>query len=461
MEFKGIQDEYTRLQKEEEAATISYLKIYKNHRFKNLDLSNHYIFPKSAKLLYSLIISHFSCRKQLKSLILQNCMITTSILTSLLKILMNNKSSISLIDISNNKLVIEPIHSEAISILYSNSLKLKSLSLKGNICSNAETFKQLYSNEIYIQDLNLYAASLSSEALVTLSKILSLNKTIIKLNLGYNSSAFENFVNVNIFACSISDNSTIEYLNLNDNISFANLENLKQLCVGIKNNRSLKTLHLAGNDLGDMGIEILFNSLLKETAIPRLDISNNSIQDHGFILLLENFPATLTHLDLSYNNIQDNSSIIVFSQFLKETKSLRKINISHSIELENFNDSCTEIFCAAITENDSLAKILCEGIKINGNPDEFCAKFSHAIEIRKLSLEYKISASNCQEKNSTDSIISDGRSIKFMSNAPSNAWAFRDQISNSNTERKDYIESPNQEPIIDTSRQFTFSTSFE
>ena len=112
--------------------------------------------------------------------------------------------------------------------------------------------------------------------------------------------------------------------------------------------------------------------------------------------------------------------------------------------------------------NDSLSKLLCEGIKVAEEPEKFCKKISEAIGVRKLSLTYKISAVSYVEGSSMgDSIVSNGYSMKVLSKVPSNVWAFRDSQASSFTERKDYIDSPNQEPIIDTSRQFTFSTSFE
>lgn len=462
MEFKEVQDEYEKVRKAEELVTLAYLKNLTSRQLVRIDLSNHYFFEKSAKVLLKLIKSHLISKKTIKSVVLQNCMLSAPALTKLLKLLKKYKSSISNIDLSNNRLSLNLLHTQLISSIFSIFPKAKSLNFKGNICSSSQLFQDLYIYEISLKELNLYDTSLSPEGLLTISKVLSLNKTISNLNLGFNSEAFENYVNVNTFACSISENSNIEYLTLSENISLGQTDNFMQLCKGMRNNRSLRLLNISGLGLGDSGVKIVFTHLLSEMPLPQLNLSNNNIQDPGLRMLIAEFPNTLTDLDLSYNTFQDNSSLISLSRLFKDTKSLRKFNISHSLEFQSLNESCVEIFCEAITENDSMAKLLCEGIKVAHNPDLICSKISKAIEVRKLSLTYKISAVNYQERfSSKDSVFSNRNSVKFISKAPSNVWNSGDSQSSLFTERRDYIDTPNQEPIIDTSRHFTFSTSFE
>ena len=462
MEFKEIQGEFHKLRKEEEIITVSYLKSLSNKKFTSLDLSNYYIFEKGSKLLLKLLKTQLSSKRRIKSLILKNCMISSLTLTNLLKLLVKYKSSLTTLDISNNRLPLDPIHSEFMSLLFSSTSRLKSLNFQGNLCNSPLFFRELYSQDICLSELNLYDTNLSAEGLLTISKILSLNKIITSLNLGYNSAAFENFVNINTFASSVSENSNIQFLTLSENLSLGRPDNLMQLCLGLKGNRSLQVLDIGGIDLGDTGMDLVVAYLLNEMPLPGLNLSNNNIQDEGILRIISQCPNTLTYLDISYNNFRENSTLIALSSLLKETKSLRKLNLSHCLELRELNESCANFFCDAITVNDSLSKLLCEGIKVAEEPEKFCKKISEAIGVRKLSLTYKISAVSYVEGSSMgDSIVSNGYSMKVLSKVPSNVWAFRDSQASSFTERKDYIDSPNQEPIIDTSRQFTFSTSFE
>lgn len=449
MDFKEVQDEYTKLRQDEESSTINRIKLLTSRRSAVFDLSNYFFFGKSSKFFLKSFRDYLNSKKPVESLVLQNCCITSKTLVEILKLLKKHQNPINFLDISNNRLKIEPIHSEVISQFFAVTPKPKSLILKGNNCANPTTFKELYSKEIILKELNLYDSGLSADALLVISRILSVNRSIRKLNLGYNSEAFENYVNVHTFGQSVGANSNIMVLNLSDNASLGRPEHLRQLCEGIKQNRSLNILHLGGLDFEDEGAKILVCSLLQEMPIPGLDIQNNNIGDIGLTYILTNFPCTLTFLDVSYNTFTDNSSILTLAQLLKQTKSLRKLSISHCFELESFNSNCASIFCESITKNDSLAELLCEGIKIPGNPDDFCARLGEAIEIRKLSLTYKISAINGREKKAceeSESLLAQS-SIKVVSKMPSDVWDFKETESGSLTEKKYYIDSPNQEPI--------------
>jgi Ran GTPase-activating protein (RanGAP) involved in mRNA processing and transport len=456
MEFKEVQDEFIKIKQQEEITTINRIKFIFSRKISILDLSNHFIFQKSWALLQKSLKTYLKSKKPIKSLILQNCMMSAKIFASIIHTFKSYKQVLNRLDISNNRLELEPIHTETISLLFSMTSKHKSLSFKGNICKNSLIFHELFNYNICLKELNLYDTSLSPEALDTISKILYLNKTIIKINLGYNPQAFSNYVNVNNFACSISENSFIECLILSDNQTLGNHENLIQLCEGIKNNRSLLYLNISGLYLGDYGIKILAAHFLKQILLPGLNLQNNNITDSGLSTLMSQFPDTLTTLDISYNSFTSNSSLINLSDTLKQTTSLRTLNISHCFDLEDLTDAYVDEFCEAITKNDSMAEFYCEGIKIPRNLEDFCSKVNKAIEIRRLSLTYKISAITYNEKTSSDSIVSNDCSVKYLSKLPSRVWGH-----SSFTERKDYIDSPNQEPIINTSRQFSFSETFD
>ena len=462
MEFKDIKDEFSALRQAEETETSNRIKFLFSRKFTALDLSNNYLYEKSSKLLLKMLKQAVKPKRRIKSIVLQNCMITSKVLTRILKQLSSNKTSVINFDISNNKLLIEPVHAEIMSNILSLSSKPKNLILKGNNCSSPLVFSEIFSREIYLNELNLYDSKISSEALNIIANVLSLNHIIIKLNLGFNNQAFSNYVDINTFAHSISNNCFIQHLSLCNNFNLGKPEHLRQLCDGIKTNSTLRLLELGGNNIDDDGIKIILNYLLKLMPLPELNLERNKIRDFGFLVLMDEFPNTLTHLNISYNFFEENSALTALSQLLKHTKSLRKLNISSSFDLKNLNDATIDELCEALAENDSVCDFFCEGIKISKNPDEFCEKLNKAIDIRKLSLTYKVSAVKSDENYSSNELSSssDG-SVKVFTKAPSNLWLFGQQGSTSFTERKDYIDSPDQEPIIDTSRQFTFSESFE
>lgn len=460
MELKEVQDELTKIKITEEIITVEFIKKIFGKHMSTLDISNHFIFDKSAKILVKLLNSYFSSKKDLKSLIIQNCMISSKSLKKILKVLTTYSKSLKFLDISNNRLEIDPHLSKKISMLFSKTLKLKSLKLQGNICENSQALAELFAFDIRINELNLYDTNLSADSLTVLASALEANRTIMVLNLGYNDEAFEDPEIVRVFSVSVGKNRSIKELILSGNENIGNTDNLRQLSEGLKLNKSLYTLRLGGINLSDFGIKLLSATLLKEMPLCYLDIQNNNIQDAGFKNLILEMPETLTGLDFSYNSIRDNSSLVSFSTFLMESKSLRNLNISHSFELESVESSIVDLLCEALTKNDSLSDLMCEGVKISQDPDEFCYKLNQAIGFRKLSLTYKISAVNCvTSRSSTVSLMSNEKSMKFISNIPSNLSHFKDRESYSQTARNEFVETPDQDPIVNTSRHFDISNS--
>ena len=460
MELKEVQDELTKIKITEEITTVEFIKKIFGKHMTTLDISNHYIFDKSASILVKLLKSYFSVKKDLKSLILQNCMITSKSLKKIIKVLISNSKSFKILDISNNRLELDSSLTSNLSLLLSKTMKLKHLKLQGNICENSQALAKLFTFDIRLTELNLYDTNLSKECLAVLASVLEANRTILNLNLGYNDDAFEDLDVVAAFANSVGENKCIEELNLSGNENLGNTDNLRQLSEGLKSNKSLSILRLGGINLSDFGIKLLTTTLLQELPISYLDIQNNNIQDSGFKALIAELPETLSGLDFSYNSVRDNSSLVNFSHFLTETKSLRRLNISHSFELESVESSILDLLCESLKKNDSLSDLMCEGVKISDDPDSFCLKLNQAIGNRKLSLTYKISAVNCVfNRSSVVSLMSYEKSMKFISNVPSNLSQFKQVESYSQTARNEFVDTPDQDPIVNTSRHFDLSNS--
>jgi hypothetical protein len=134
--------------------------------------------------------------------------------------------------------------------------------------------------------------------------------------------------------------------------------------------------------------------------------------------------------------------------------------MSHSFELETVEGSIVDLLCESLKKNDSLSDLMCEGVKIADDPDAFCFKLNQAIGMRKLSLTYKISAVNCiMNRSSVVSLQSNEKSMKFISNIPSNLSQFKERESYSQTARNEFVETPDQDPIVNTSRHFDIDIS--
>lgn len=465
MELKEAQDELTKLKLKEEIITVEYItKVFGRHKT-ILDISNHYIFENSSDLLCSLLQRYFEKKGHVKTLVLQNCGIEFENLQKILKIFLVFKlSGLRNLDLGNNRLSftakITFLISELMSKLAKN--KTKSIALQGNILNDSEAIQALFTHKYTISKLNLYDSNLSPEALFALSEVISDNRSIQSLNLGFNSQAFVNSDIVRRFGRSLAKNRCIEELVLNGNESMSEDHILTDFCKEVCENRSIYHLAIGGINFGDAGIRILISHLLNEMPISSIDLQNNQISENGICDLIDMLPENITHLDVSYNNFNENSALFALSALLFESRSLRKLNISHSIEIENLDQSAIERLCESLTQNDSLNEFICEGVKISEDPDEFCRQINQAISNRKLSLTYKVSAVNCFSNDSTvrnfDSSSSGHRTPKkLISMVPScvpsiTPLAFPTD-SNSQTERKEYVDSLNQ---ISTSRYNSF-----
>lgn len=428
MEFKQKQEELDRLKLKEELWTIEYIKkvIYLHRTV--LNLSNHYIFQKSATALSSLLSAHFHKKNTLKSLVLSNCCLDEEILIILLSGLIRIDKTLSLrhIDISSNRITISMNLAQTINQLLrkSGSNKPKVIHLKGNNLMSELSVRALLSPCYPILELNLYDAGLSAEALITLSEYLGANYYIQRLDLAYNSDAFMNSSACAIFGKAISSNSNIEYLNLGGNTSFGSKEYFIPLLDSIKGNKSLIQLNLPGIGLGNHGVELICLKLFNHVPIHTLDLQNNLISNEGICQLIDLLPESLVCLDISYNQITDSSVLISLSSQLIVSRSLRKLNLSHSIELYELDSETLDYFSESLTTNESLSELTLEGVKLGINAEDFCEVIQKAISERRLSLTYKISAVKCivPSISSRSSILIEPfetSHIKMISNIPS------------------------------------------
>jgi hypothetical protein len=65
-------------------------------------------------------------------------------------------------------------------------------------------------------------------------------------------------------------------------------------------------------------------------------------------------PVTIHTVDFSYNSIDNNQCLQFFAKILKRSRSLRSINLSHTLELENLDVATIDKLARAIAVNDSL-----------------------------------------------------------------------------------------------------------
>jgi hypothetical protein len=399
MEIQSIEDKLKKIQSDEEEKTVAFIRNQFGRNLKVLDISNKYLVKDSFEYFCVCLTNHLKKYNQYKTLILQNCLLTniafTKLLNSILKI--KNRHQLTSLDITNNQIDLSEKIGKKICKFFESGPKKKEvrLILQGNILTCGMCMNSILSTNRDFKELNLYDTRLSPEALLCISESISKNKSIQILNLSYNPSAFSSSDIVHTFGISVGINNKIEYLNLSGNTPLHKNVLLIKLLSGISSNTSLLEIVLGNLNLKDKAVDILVKTLFPSMPISSLNLQSNQITWKGFDLLLSSLSESVTSLDVSYNDLKSNMVLESLGKVLKSNRTLRKLNMSYSIELQNLKASSLDLLCKGLTANVSLSEILCEGIKISEDPDEFCYKLSEAISDRKFSLTFKISAVNC------------------------------------------------------------------
>lgn len=398
MDFKEMQQQLAHLRAAEDTKTVAFIRDHLETHSLVFDLSNKFLFDAACDELITALKTHYTKRNTLRKLTLQNVMLETEKLNSLLRGLLSVKKPLSLrfLDIGNNRIDLSEDSAELLSRLLSKKVNAqgKTLILQGNTLQNPQAICMLFAHASNLSELNLYDTRLSVEALTALAQALASGVKIKKLDLGYNAEAFVSVPALEAFGTGVSLNSKLEHVNLGGNHTLQKPKRLEALLNGLKGGRSLESLGFGGISLGDPGVE-LFLEHMANSCVCVLDLHNNGIGAAGFQALLKDLPQCLTSLDLSYNQITDQRTLLSLAQALTRTRTLRSLNISHSIEIEEMSFKVKTALGEAIKTNDSLTEFYCEGAKIGDDPDDFCDVLGQAISERRLSLTFKISAVNC------------------------------------------------------------------
>lgn len=410
MEIKEIEENVRALKDVELNYTIDYLnRNFDSHRTV-LDLSNKYLLSLALDTFLKKLKLHLQTQTTFKFMIFQNCMLTAESLSKILNTLIKAENSLALksLDLGNNQIPLTYKEGELINrtMTRAGRNKAKILNLQGNMLTRPEFIEGLFKKHIVLQELNLYDSHLTPDSLLLLSEVISSNAHIQKLDLAFNTLAFQNIDILAEFANSVGVNLNIEELNLSGNYSLGNRQRLLTLILGLKVNKTLQVLKLGSCNLKDKGLLLVSKLLLPVLPIFSLDLSNNYITNLGLRSFLIKLPITLNDIDLSYNTFTDDKILISLGKLLKKSRTIRSLKLSNSIELNHVSSSAIQTLVQGLIENVSLGELLCEGLKLADDPDNFCKIIGEAITSRRLALNYKISAVNCiDEVHSLSSTI--------------------------------------------------------
>jgi Ran GTPase-activating protein (RanGAP) involved in mRNA processing and transport len=137
-------------------------------------------------------------------------------------------------------------------------------------------------------------------------------------------------------------NKYIEILNVTEqNLMFGvsrSLNDIKLLSEALKENKTLITLELKLNNIGNERVEYISNSIKENKTLTSLDLSYNCIEDEGLKYIADTLKTnkTLTSLDLTCNGM-GNQGLEYIAHALKENTTLTTLILGKKMENNEIN----------------------------------------------------------------------------------------------------------------------------
>jgi len=236
--------------------------------------------------------------------------------------LLRNNTTLQRLNLTNNAIGTKGMKAIVPELTTNSTLQLLNLSYN-NIRSRGATFLAQALKEstsvCNLKSLDLTGNSIGHQGMQTLSPILGENRTIESLYVGINNIGPEGAAHL---AFAIKRNYTLRCLHINDNKIGPNAASLlfDQLR---DDNRTLKNLNLAGNNIGTQGAGDLTAVLTQNAVLTHIDLSGNRIDSDGVIQLTDalSYNISLVHLNLNNNRIDDRGAQAI-SEVLSDPKSI-------------------------------------------------------------------------------------------------------------------------------------------
>lgn len=259
--------------------------------------------------------------------------------------------------------------------------------------------------------LGLDACSITDEGIRCLAGALDRNATLQILTLSHNAIGFEGasalaealrssacrlrrleVAHVGLrrelaaeFLSGVADNSSLEALVLRDNP--LGDEGLEEVAIALQRNTTLRELDLSRCGFRLVGTQSLFAALRVRRSLPSLDLSGNDLGQHvGAIEVLASAVAQgsgLQVLDLSSNSLGDTEVELLSGALEAAGCSLRELRLERNAVGENGG----ERLAAAIGSNKTLQVLL---LSENRMSDKGAMAFASALQVNKALRELEI-----------------------------------------------------------------------
>lgn len=238
-----------------------------------------------------------------------------------------NNGSCNLLDISYSDIGINEAKAIASAIRSNANLTfvgVHTLYISPDILTKITDALQTHQN---VEFIDFSYNNLDDDCLDELAKILTVNNKIKKLNLSNNQISNDGMLSLSY---ALKDNEVLELLNLDNNniggeyscYSFGDI---------LSQNRSLKSISLSGNRIGDKEVVELSKLIVSNPVLENLYLSKNGIGNIGANAIAKALKSNsfLKKLIL-YENMIDSEGAIPLADSVLECKNLRELVLSNN-----------------------------------------------------------------------------------------------------------------------------------
>ncbi|KAL0230934.1 hypothetical protein GEMRC1_010339 [Eukaryota sp. GEM-RC1] len=180
------------------------------------------------------------------------------------------------------------------------------------------------SSPLFFPNLTRLHVRVERSLFATLTDFLTVNSTLIEINLEKNSLEDEG---ARALAKALKYNSTISVINLSHNS--IGVDGVCALAEALVVNSTLTKINLWNNVIGALGAIILAEALKVNSIITEIDLGYNCIGDTGVKALAEALKvnSTITKVNL-WNNLTHAVSAVALTEALKENSTIASISMS-------------------------------------------------------------------------------------------------------------------------------------
>lgn len=247
------------------------------------------------------------------------------------------------------------------------------------------------SSNTLLRELYLSGHHLGPQGLQAFADCLAMNSTLQHLSIGSEKLGDEA---VKVLCAGLARNAHSGLQNWDLEFKSLGVDGASAIAELLTTNRSLTTLTLSRNQIGDVGVEKLAKGLSEnvEAALAELNVTDVGISGarlSHLAALVTSESCLLTTLQLSFNSLESTTS--TFFDALATNKSLKKLQLKEC----KLTDEHVAALAAALKQNSTLTEL---DLSDNELTQAACASLAEGLRDNKALKILRLSNNKCQDE---------------------------------------------------------------